>query len=166
MIQRKKKICTSCGEEKYIFSKKRCEMCAKKEDRKPLKRYTEKSLAKRKEERKGFPKFFQDAIEELKRNPVCQNCGLPISADHNASWNIAHLLSKGSYKSVSTDPYNYVFLCSSKDLGTPNDCHKYFDDHVLSRPTMNVWKIAKEKYLRFSDKVLEVGVERTIFEEN
>jgi hypothetical protein len=140
-------------------------MCATREDTKPLKKFTEKSKEKRKEERKDFPKFFQDAIEELRKNPVCQNCLQPINANYNAHFNIAHLLAKGTYKSVSTHPENYVFLCSWKD-NTGNDCHKYFDDHILARPHMRVFKLAKEKYLKFKDEVLEDGREKYIFDEN
>lgn len=165
MIKQKKKICCVCGQETFIFSKKRCKPCATKEDGKSLKRSTEKSKEKRREERKDFPKFFMDAIEELKKNPVCQNCNCQINTDYNPSWNIAHILSKGKYKSVSTHPDNYIFLCSGKDASGKN-CHAYFDEYIVDRPTMPVYSIAKEKYLKFRDEVLEVGRERTIFEEN
>lgn len=165
MIKQKKKICCVCGQETFIFSKKRCKLCATKEDGKSLKKFTEKAAEKRKEERKDFPKFFQDAIEKLKLNPICQNCGCTISADYNGHYNVSHLLSKGKFKSVSTHPDNYIFLCSSKDNNGKN-CHAYFDDNINDRPNMPVYPIAKEKYLKFRDEVLEFGNERTIFEEN
>lgn len=164
-IQQKPKTCKSCGESKHIFSRGRCKFCATKEDSKPLKKATEKSKEKRKEERKDFPKFFMDAIEELKKNPVCQNCGCRISADYLPVHNICHLVNKSKFKSVSTHPDNYVFLCSSKDVIGKN-CHGYFDDNINDRPNMPVYPIAKEKYLKFRDEVLEVGRERSIFEEN
>jgi len=164
-IIQKDKICKSCGELKKIFSRGRCKFCATKEDSKPLRKASPKAAEKRKEERKDFPKFFQDAIEKLKLNPVCQNCGCRISADYNGHHNVSHLLSKQKYKSVSTHPDNYVFLCSSKDAEGRN-CHGYFDDHIKARPNMPVYAIAKEKYLKIRDEVLEFGNERTIFEEN
>jgi hypothetical protein len=164
-IQQKPKTCKSCGESKYIFSRGRCKFCATKEDSKPLKNATEKSKEKRKEERKDFPKFFMDAIDKLKLNPVCQNCGGKINANYEPSWNIAHILLKAKFKSVSTHPDNYVFLCSSKDPNT-NYCHEAFDSDITNRPNMPVYTIAKEKYLKFRDEVLEFGRERTIFEEN
>lgn len=165
MIKQKKKICCVCGQETFIFSKKRCKPCATKEDGKSLKKFTEKSKEKRLEERKDFPKFFQDAIEKLKLNPVCQNCGGKINANYEPAWGVCHLLSKGKYKSVATHPDNYVFLCSSKDPNT-NYCHEDFDGNIKDRPNMPVYPIAKEKYLKFRDQVLEFGNERTIFEEN
>lgn len=165
MMQRKKKICKSCGNERFIFSKGRCEICAKKEDAKPIKKITDKAKEKRREERKDFPAFFQKASKEVERNPFCQNCLQPIKAYFNPYWNVAHILNKGTYKSVSTHPDNFVILCSSKD-NTGNDCHKYFDDHLLARIHMNVFKIAKEKFEKFKGQVLEDGIEKSIFEEN
>lgn len=164
-MERKKKICKSCGNERFIFSKGRCEFCAKKEDAKPIRKSSDKAKEKRKEERKDFPAFFYKAIEQATSNPICQNCLQPINASFNTHWNIAHILAKGTYKSVSTHPDNFVILCSSKD-NTKNDCHKYFDDHILSRPQMRVFSIAKEKFEKFKDQVLEDGVEKSIFEEN
>lgn len=164
-IVQKDKICKSCGELKKIFSRGRCKFCATKEDSKPLRKSSPKAAEKRLEERKDFPKFFQDAIEKLKLIPICQNCGCRISADYLPSHNIGHVLKKSFYKSVSTHPDNYVFLCSSKDTEGRN-CHGYFDDNIKDRPNMPVYPIAKEKYLKFRDEVLEFGNERTIFEEN
>lgn len=164
-MERKKKICKSCGNERFIFSKGRCEFCAKKEDAKPIKRITEKAKDKRREERKDFPAFFEMAAVEVRRNPFCQNCGQPIKASLSPHWNTAHILNKSTYKSVSTHPENFVILCSSKD-NTGNDCHKYFDDHILARIHMNVFKIAKQKFEKFKDQVLENGIEKDIFEEN
>jgi hypothetical protein len=164
-IQQKSKTCKSCGESKLIFSRGRCKFCATKEDSKPLRKSSPKAAEKRLEERKDFPKFFQDAIEKLKLNPVCQNCGGKINANYNAHFNVCHLLSKGKYKSVATHPDNYVFLCSSKDPNT-NYCHEGFDGNIKDRPNVPVYPIAKEKYLKFKEEVLEFGNERTIFEEN
>ena len=164
-IQQKPKTCKSCGESKLIFSRGRCKVCTLKEGKNSIKKSTEKSKEKRQEERKDFPMFFLKAIERLKLNPICQNCNCQINAEYNPSWNIAHILAKSKYKSVSTHPENYIFLCSGKDASGKN-CHAYFDEYIVDRPTMPVYPIAKEKYLKFQDEVLEVGRERTIFEEN
>jgi len=164
-IQQKPKTCKSCGESKLIFSRGRCKVCTLKEGKNSIKKSTEKSKEKRQEERKDFPKFFQDAIEKLKLNPVCQNCGGKINANYEPAWNIAHILLKAKFKSVATHPDNYIFLCSSKDPNT-NYCHEDFDGNIKDRPNMPVYPIAKEKYLKFRDEVLEFGNERTIFEEN
>lgn len=106
-----------------------------------------------------------DAIEQLKLNPYCQNCGVKINVSIHPTNNIAHILSKMRYKSVSTHSSNYVFLCSGKDnLG--NSCHEKFDNYISDRPNMPVFKIVLEKYKTFSEEVLEYGKEKSIFEEN
>lgn len=162
-IARKKKLCKSCGEEKYIFSKGNCEQCSKKTTPK-IKAATPKAIEKRKEDRKDFRDFFKKAIEELERNPFCQNCGGEIKTFLHPVNNVAHILKKSKYKSVSTHPENYIFLCSDKD--EVFSCHERFDNKISERKNMECFKLAYIKFKKFEDQVLESGIERTIFEEN
>lgn len=171
--------CQLCGKEVSIRStikegefkgKKACPFCASKhKEQKPYKftakKRTEKTSAMRSEERKDFPRFFVESIEELQRNPVCQNCGCRINASYNASWNIAHILSKRTYKSVSTHEENRLFLCSSKDE-SGNFCHEKFDSGLEERKSMPVFSLALQKFVKFKDECLERGKEYSIFEEN
>lgn len=151
--------------------KKACTICKNTIDKKttsrtPLKRFKPKTKEKRKAERVGLPKFFDDAIEELKRNPVCVNCGCKINANYNPHWNIAHILPKSKYKSVMTHPENFIILCSSKDQENGIDCHTRFDNNIMDIPSMPCFPMAKEKFEKFKPDCLERGKIFTIFEQN
>lgn len=135
----------------------------KKTINKPLKKFTKKNQEKRKEERKGLPNFFESAIEDLQKNPFCQNCGGKINSSYQPHWNVSHILPKSKYKSVMAHPENYLLLCSSKD-DTGRSCHNEFDDNGVSHiPTMHCFKLAKEKFEKFREEVLEKGKEFNIF---
>jgi len=151
--------------------KKCCGACKQKiegkvKPRTKIKKFTQKGMDKRKEERKGLPEFFTDAIEELKRKPFCQNCGCKINVSLHPVNNIAHLLSKRHYKSVMINPYNRVFLCDNKDhsIDSNRSCHKLFDERINDRSEMEVFTVALILYAMFKDDVVEQGKEREIFE--
>lgn len=160
-MEQKKKPCDTCGVDSYIFSKGRCKSCSMKTYKK-AKPITEKSLAKRREERKGLPEFFTYAIEDMKSNPFCQNCGARINTSRHPVNNIAHILSKSVYKSVSCHKENYLFLCSDKDEAS--SCHEKFDSCMSVRQEMRVFELARTKFLSFSDDCVERGHERNVFE--
>lgn len=61
MIERKKKICVECGKERFIFSKGRCEYCAKKE-------YMSNSKASSKTKRKKRRKKKLQKLSNLKKD--------------------------------------------------------------------------------------------------
>lgn len=148
--------------------KKVCGSCKQKFDgktviQKPIKKFTKKNVERRKEERKGLPEFFQTAIALLKLNPYCQNCGGKIKVWLHPQNNVCHLLAKQRYKSVMTNTYNKVFLCSSKD-DTDRDCHYDFDNKITERPLMPVFDVVLARYEMFRDKVVEQGKEREILE--
>lgn len=130
-----------------------------------LKPYNKKTMDKRKEERKGLPEFFKEAIEYLKENPNCMNCGCSIETEYQPHWNVCHLLEKSKYKSVMTHPLNYILLCSSKDPWG-NNCHEKFDERVSERPFMECWDEAKRNFEILKPFVLEKGKTFRIFEEN
>jgi len=151
--------------------KKCCPSCKNKLEpkakvfKKPIKKITDKNLAKRKTEREGLPEFFAEAISLLKINPRCQNCGVKIKTWLHPVNNIAHLLRKSYYKSVMTNKANYVFLCDSKDNpDTGRSCHHDFDNKISERPLMPVFETVIVRYRLFKDEVLETGVEKSIYD--
>lgn len=174
MIKSKRLPCELCGKEVNIRStlkvgdnkgKKVCPYCVSKNTVKKSTDQNKRAKSKRAAEREGLPEFFDSSISELKENPFCQNCGCKINTNYNPSWNIAHILSKRTYKSVSSNTHNKLFLCSSKDLGG-NSCHEKFDSGLEVRKTMPVFDLALQKFVKFKDECLERGKEYTIFEEN
>lgn len=150
--------------------KKACGACKQKLEGKntvvkPIKKFTQKNVERRKEARKGLPEFFETAISLLKLNPYCQNCGCKINVHLHAQNNIAHVLSKSKYKSVMANAFNYVFLCDSKDNNVDHSsCHSDFDNRVTERPLMPVFDVVLARYEMFRDKVVEQGKEREIYE--
>lgn len=85
-----------------------------------IRRYSKKGLEKRKEERKDFPEFFQKHIE-IAKNKFCEECGEKLKGHVSE---IAHILNKSYYKSISTDDDNVVYLCG---MFSQNQCHSNFD---------------------------------------
>lgn len=144
--------------------KKACPGCKQKYDQK-LTKQTTTAVQKRRDQRQGLPTFFVAAVEELKKNPFCENCGCKINAEFQPQFNIAHILSKSNYPSVNDDQRNKLFLCSSKDFGG-NFCHEQFDKSKSHRENLPVFKLAVERFKTFGDNVKEFGWERKQLEDN
>lgn len=87
-----------------------------------LKKYTQKNLEKRKEERKDFPDFFQKHIEAA-RGKYCEECGDKLKGNVTE---IAHILPKQTFKSISTNDKNVLYLCG---LYSKNNCHSNMDNY-------------------------------------
>lgn len=151
------------GEHKGL---KACGFCKSKFDGKSLKPFNEKRREKRKKEREDLPDFFQDSIEELKDKPVCANCGCSINVNYLPHTNIAHILPKSRYKSVMSNKYNFILLCSFKDNEDGSSCHYHFDNNINDIPLMPCFKEAKRKFNLFKDEVKEKGKILDIFNNN
>jgi len=88
-----------------------------------IRKYSKKGLEKRKEERKDFPTFFQHHIQVIKDNNLCcEECGERLKGDVSE---IAHVLPKSFFKSISTNDINVLYLCCRY---SSNDCHSKFDN--------------------------------------
>jgi len=87
-----------------------------------IRKYSKKGLEKRKEERKDFPEFFQKHIE-IAKNKFCEECGEKLKGN---SSEIAHILPKSYYKSISTNDNNIIYLCG---IYSENQCHTNFDNY-------------------------------------
>ena len=132
--------------------KKVCQICKKKYD----------TVTK---DKPDYTNFFKYAIEVMNKVPYCENCGGKIDMSYNTYWNIAHILPKSKYKSVATNPYNNLFLCSSKD-NTGRDCHREYDNNIEDIVNMPCFAEAKRKFEIFKPNILERGKLFRIFEEN
>lgn len=85
-------------------------------------RLSKKASEKRKEERKDFPEFFQKHIQIIKDNQLCcEECGTKLQGHVSE---IAHVLPKSYFKSISTHDLNVVYLCG---MFSSNNCHSNFD---------------------------------------
>ena len=89
---------------------------------------SKKTADKRKEERKDFPEFFQKHIQIIKDGRLCcEECGDRLIGDVSE---IAHVLPKSYFKSISVDDRNVLYLCSWK---SNNNCHGIFDNSTIEK---------------------------------
>ena len=121
---------------------------------KKAKPITEKSLAKRREERKGLPEFFTYAIEELKKNPYCQETGEYI---YNVSaLNCAHIFPKRRYKSVALNLDN-IILYSWNSHTKFDNLLDAMDFKSLEKEFPNSWPVVLSKVKLIIGQVTEHG---------
>lgn len=112
-----------------------------------MKKYTEKSIEKRREERKNFPEFYKRHIDNIKKNKLCCNeCGINLLGDVSE---VAHILNKSYFKSVSINDDNVIYLCGWKQ----NNCHDKFDSG--RQRDMKIYETVKQKFEILKDSVKE-----------
>ncbi len=105
-----------------------------------MKKYSKQSLERRKEERKDFPDFFQKHIQNIKDNRLCcEECGARLSGNTSE---VAHILPKQTFKSVSINDDNVIYLCG---MYSENQCHHKFDN----------WSTEEIKKMKIFDKICE-----------
>ena len=96
-----------------------------------------KAIIKRKEERKDFPDFYKKHVDIIKSEKrCCMECGVRLIGDVSE---VAHILNKSQYKSISTNDNNVLYLCGWKQ----NNCHDKFDSG--KEKEMKVYSHAREK---------------------
>jgi len=110
-IQPKKKICKSCGVSSYIFSRGRCQQCARREDAKPIAKVSEKGKIKREAKK--------DLIEEDKlfymevwaaSNERCYECGRKLSNPPSLLY-FHHAMPKRLFPALRHVHENIILLC-------------------------------------------------------
>lgn len=166
-----KKICIICGNEDYIFSKKRCKSCAMKTysglTPSPLKASTYKLSTKRhtdknKALREGLGDFFISQVRKIREENIsCENCGTRLSGNIGE---VAHILSKNKHPLAMKEPQNVVYLCFSFTNNTKY-CHESFDKSMTSRVSMPVFEVAKKRFLKFYEESFGTSAETAIFAE-
>lgn len=124
-IKVKKKICASCGQEKYIFSHKRCKECAYKEDSAQSSFSAPIRPNKRPRKVTGELQLFKLLYEV--RNHECVVCGNGITHFYPA--NFSHILSKGAYPAFRLNHENIQIMCFNT-YGT--GCHNKWDTWAKS----------------------------------
>lgn len=122
MIRQKKKKCSVCNEERYIFSKGRCQNCSNinnslKNSKSYIKPITDKKKKEKQAQRERRDIYFE---HHIKRCIGSEESLKPI-ANPNRS-NICHIFDKGRHPSLEDNLDNYLYL-SLKE-------HEKFD-HLL-----------------------------------
>lgn len=102
MIARKKKICKSCGDEKFIFSHGRCQPCAAKEKMKRKSQPTESG------EERSMMAFFDEIWAERPHVSEIDGVYLLPKSHKLWHWQFSHLLPHGLYKKMKFNKRNIV----------------------------------------------------------
>ena len=114
-----------------------------------MKKYSKKTLEKRKEERKDFPEFFQRHIE-IAKTKYCEECGNKLKGDVSE---IAHILPKSYFKSISTNDKNVIYLCGQYSA---SQCHTNFDSWSIDKvKEMKIYPKIKEIFAEIKDQITE-----------
>lgn len=150
----KLKDCIICGRPSRIFSKGRCQPCASKTYKTPVKRIVKK------ENKADVDDYFKDRLIELKKLGKSEESGKLIPYPTRA--NICHLLSKRNHPSVAYHPQNYVFLTVDEHSELDNKCLDVNDFEELRKRFPNSFQKIIER-LRI---VLQSTTERTKFIES
>lgn len=153
-----KSVIRSTIKEGEFKGMKACPSCKLRKDSKP--KYTVKRKVNVGAEDRQV--FFKSAIKQVMKHPFCENCGCKLTNIFFVN-NVAHILSKRTYKSVENDPDIFVTLCSGKDVNG-SCCHEKFDGALSDRESMPVFKVALKQYTLIRDKVLENGKEKEQYE--
>jgi len=109
-----KKICISCNNECFIYSKKRCKNCAVKEDFKPLKKITEKSTIKKTVKKENTLKLHNWFQELWESEPHYSEISGEWLGNENSSIYWHHLYPKNKYPQYEFDRDNIVRLTASE----------------------------------------------------
>lgn len=152
-MERKLYKCNRCDREVYIRSRGLCQRCRylQRVENNEIKTKIKRDNSNRKE---ILSEFFNYHLEQIKKNPYCENCGGYINS---GICNIAHILPKrkmGGNPEVMGELNNCLYLCSSFDK-TDMDCHSRYDRIQGSSKVylMSCFSKAVEKYLTFKDQV-------------
>ncbi len=105
----------------------------------------------RKQERKLFPSFYAKHIGYIKEHKLrCAECGDRLIGDVSE---VAHILNKSIFKSVSTEDGNVIYLCGWK---SSNNCHSTFDNCSLADlKKMLIYHSVCDKFLYLKERVKE-----------
>lgn len=105
-----------------------------------MRKYSDKGLEKRKQERQGYKEFYEQHITNIKKEKLCcQECGCQLIGDVSE---VAHILEKQKFKSIACNSKNILYLCSWK--GNSNNCHSIFDGSAEQLQEMKVFTEARE----------------------
>lgn len=116
-----------------------------------MKRYSDKGLEKRKEERKAFPEFFQKHIQYIRDNNLCcEECGARLKGDVSE---IAHILPKSTFKSIATNDDNVLYLCG---MWSNSQCHSNYDNYPAEKvKKMKIFRKVSERFHILEQEIIE-----------
>lgn len=116
-LRPKKRECIECKEERYIFSRGRCKICASRGYGRIQKKHTPKENSTLRS------KFFMKHVKKIQSNQIkCLECSRALT---NGVANVCHIVSKTHYPEVEFKNDNIIYLCW--------ECHSRFDGDISKR---------------------------------
>lgn len=114
-----------------------------------MKKYSQKGLEKRRQERECLPEFFLYHIE-IAKNKFCEECGNKLTG-HSSE--IAHVLPKQYFKSVMCDNLNVLYLCG---MFSDKQCHTNFDTFSQEKiKQMKIYSKVQKIFIQLQEKITE-----------
>lgn len=113
-----------------------------KKSTKKIKREAEEKGVANKSGGSELDRWFQARRKEM--TGVCAHCG-GKSCKHQDNWykcSIGHILPKNIFKSVKTNPLNWIELCFWE-----NNCHGNFDSKMIDITEMNCYDLIIERFI-------------------
>ncbi len=119
---KKKKICSFCKQEKYIWSKGKCKECT------TYKKHTNKKF-----DTKELHNFMYEWWKTFGNYKHCMACNSLLPIDFSTA-NVDHLLPKNKYPELAFNTDNFFLVCfechNLKEMGYPKEKHKYAIDKI------------------------------------
>jgi hypothetical protein len=113
-----------------------------------MRKYSQKGLERRKEERQCLPEFYKKHIE-IAKTKHCENCGEKLKGEVSE---IAHRLPKTYFKSIQCNDDNIVYLGGRfSSCG----CHNLYDGTNEQLQELKIFAQEKEKIKQLLEKVTE-----------
>lgn len=129
-LRPKKRECTECKQDTYIFSRGRCRSCATHSYGGVKKKHTPKKNSDLRS------KFFMKHVTRIQNNSIkCLECNGNLS---NGVANVCHILSKTHYPEVEFKDNNIIYLCW--------ECHADFDELVTERERFKSFPIVLKHF--------------------
>lgn len=111
-----------------------------------MRKYSKKGLERRKKDREGYKEFFEKHIDIIKQGRLsCEECGVKLRGSVRE---IAHVLPKSYFKSISTDDENIIYLCEKHHNEYDNSSNE--DMHRMSIMTK-----VQNRFESLQDKIKE-----------
>jgi hypothetical protein len=153
MLKPKKKVCRTCGLEKFIWSDGRCAHCANVSSgvqrglpKSLLKKSPLKSKFRLKATKRGKSKevrqFYAEMAEKHSSGATSIESGRPIA--EVSAVNLAHIFPKERYKSLAINPRNIIILTWEEHTDFDNLLFKH-DFEKLEIKFKNSWSIICER---------------------
>lgn len=93
-----------------------------------MRKYSKKGLEKRKKDREGLKEFFEECVNKIKEEQLCcEECGAKLRGHVSE---VAHILPKSTFRSIQTNPLNWIPLCGQWSV---NQCHTNFDNFPVKK---------------------------------